>query len=368
MGTSKARKKRKREATRAREEQWTKSKRCTLSLAVAPPLASAKGARSYNLDAATLAAGLVARAAAVFRVDELVVYDDGYCSPEAVPFVASILRYLETPQYLRKHLVPTSSNLKRVGLLPPLDAPHHPRQHEWAPFREGCGVTEQCSAHVQSSNQHLYTHLADVGLQSLCQLDQPISVGERVTVAMGDAAQGVRFNGCRIECNDDTMQKKEKHRATSTSNPNAGSEGEDTRSYYFGKAVDCSTPRKEHGMYWSFNVREAKGLNDAINQCPFAQKYSCVVGTSERAESLHTSVGETIRSNRGEHMLLVLGGQEGLEAAAETDRKIKAGSSVSDLFDYYINCIPDQGSRTVRTEEAAFACLAVLQPYVIADR
>lgn len=83
-------------------------------------------------------------------------------------FLIRILQYLETPQYLRKALFPMHSSLRFVvcinrlqyveafvlltvcfsklelfvscvlqGLLPPLDAPHHLRKHEWAPYREG---------------------------------------------------------------------------------------------------------------------------------------------------------------------------------------------------------------------------------------
>ncbi|XP_022973698.1 putative methyltransferase C9orf114 homolog [Cucurbita maxima] len=48
------------------------------------------------------------------------------------------LKYLETPQYLRKALFPKHNNLRFVGMLPPLDAPHHLRNHEWGPYREGC--------------------------------------------------------------------------------------------------------------------------------------------------------------------------------------------------------------------------------------
>lgn len=92
-------------------------------------------------------------------------------------FLVRILQYLETPQYLRKALFPKHNSLRYVvrikfyykfadlikffcccccfsfngsevkvdfmficilqGMLPPLDAPHHLRKHEWAPFREG---------------------------------------------------------------------------------------------------------------------------------------------------------------------------------------------------------------------------------------
>lgn len=90
-------------------------------------------------------------------------------------FLIRILKYLETPQYLRKALFPRHNSLRFVvrkpicwkrmfqswksliavncfkwlwiklgftstlqGMLPPLDAPHHLRKHEWASFREGC--------------------------------------------------------------------------------------------------------------------------------------------------------------------------------------------------------------------------------------
>jgi len=50
---------------------------------------------------------------------------------------ARILQYLDTPQYLRRLLVPMRPDLRDAGLLPPLDAPHQPRSHEWTPFRDG---------------------------------------------------------------------------------------------------------------------------------------------------------------------------------------------------------------------------------------
>jgi hypothetical protein len=44
---------------------------------------------------------------------------------------------METPQYLRKALIPMHADLRLAGLLPPLDAPHHLRATEWALYREG---------------------------------------------------------------------------------------------------------------------------------------------------------------------------------------------------------------------------------------
>ncbi|KAI4986133.1 hypothetical protein ZWY2020_018763 [Hordeum vulgare] len=64
------------------------------------------------------------RAAAVFRIDEIVVFDSSPEEESGARFLVRILE-METPQYLRRRL------------LPPLDALHHVRKHEWSEFREG---------------------------------------------------------------------------------------------------------------------------------------------------------------------------------------------------------------------------------------
>lgn len=95
-------------------------------------------------------AGQIARAASIFEVDEVVVYTEtGHFSQldgefrganrksDANVFLARILQYLETPQYLRKALFPMHPDLRYAGLLNPLDAPHHVREQQDVPFREG---------------------------------------------------------------------------------------------------------------------------------------------------------------------------------------------------------------------------------------
>lgn len=93
--------------------------------------------------------------------------ENGNGNVSGARFLVRILQYLETPQYLRRRLFPMHNSLKFVvgtislnigsyplisvcnlshfcidvfslqGLLPPLDAPHHVRKHEWSPYREG---------------------------------------------------------------------------------------------------------------------------------------------------------------------------------------------------------------------------------------
>lgn len=56
----------------------------------------------------------------------------------------------------------------------------------------------------------------------------------------------------------------------------------------------------------------------------------------------------------------MFGGLQGLEAALENDECLEADDPKL-LFDYYMNALPNQGSRTIRTEEALLVALATLR-------
>ncbi|MEM3536199.1 MAG: putative RNA uridine N3 methyltransferase, partial [Candidatus Bathyarchaeia archaeon] len=71
---------------------------------------------------------LIGRTAAIFRVDEIIVYRDNSKidqTPE-MELIATLLAYLETPQYLRKRLFRLRPELRFAGVLAPLRTPHHP--------------------------------------------------------------------------------------------------------------------------------------------------------------------------------------------------------------------------------------------------
>lgn len=71
----------------------------------------------------TFAIGTIGRAAAIFGVDEIVVYEDE--AERAGRRVSRILDYQATAPYLRKRLFPISEELEHVGVLPPLNLPLH---------------------------------------------------------------------------------------------------------------------------------------------------------------------------------------------------------------------------------------------------
>lgn len=56
----------------------------------------------------------------------------------------------------------------------------------------------------------------------------------------------------------------------------------------------------------------------------------------------------------------MFGGLQGLEEALANDEKLQV-SDPKLLFDHYVNTLPRQGSRTIRTEEAILIAMTALQ-------
>ena len=67
----------------------------------------------------------IARACAIFKVKEIFIYQDGNNNKNDSILLATILRYLETPQYFRKQLFPKIELLKYAGILHPLKISNH---------------------------------------------------------------------------------------------------------------------------------------------------------------------------------------------------------------------------------------------------
>ena len=318
-------------------------------------------------------AGQVARALAVFCVDEIVVFEDGQnkqwkCSDgsqlngekkesytgntDPSHFLMHILSYLETPPYLRQRLFPMHPNLQKAGALPSLDMPHHLRPHEWCQYREGI-TTEELSKVGYSSGTgvesrkkkknratkalpELSATPVDVGFTHPVTVPSSIPPSSRVTIKFPDT-----FGGA----NKDILQLA-------------------------AEVVAPSAPREEAGYYWGYTVRSAYTLSTVLTESPFDGGYDLTLGTSERGKP----ISNLIRPSKDEalipefrHMLIVFGGVAGLEAAVKADDELqKMGvKEPSELFDYWVNLCPGQGSRTVRTEEAVWIGLTALRDIVV---
>jgi len=233
-------------------------------------------------------------------------------------FLARILQYLETPQYLRKFLFPRHPDLQYAGLLNPLDCPHHARLGEDLPFREGV-ISDRPARQGRGS-------YCNVGLQREVQVDKLLETNVRVTVRM---------------------------------QADKGNPGKFTN---YGRVVSPSAPKEEVGLYWGFRVRMAKSLADVFSEGPYQGGYDRTMGISEQGQKISEISEIAPKFGPFTHLLLVFGGLHGLEASVEADEKLEVGGSeAATLFDHYVNPLPSPGSRSVRAEEMVLIACAGLR-------
>ena len=292
----------------------------TISIGI--PASIVLNAQSPELQ--TYLIGQIARAASIFRIDEIVIINDCESVREksrmkgkqrdVINFFVKNLEYLETPQYLRKTLFPVMPELQYTGLMNPLDAPHHLRQDEESPYREGVVIDRPVKEGKGS--------WVNIGLKKDCQINVRLAVGTRVTVKLI----------------------------------------EDNAKYHTGEVVSPLEPKKVLGKYWGYTVRVADNLLDALNNCPYTKNpYDLIIGTSDKGERFELIEFKELETYS--HAIIMFGGLPGIEGLVEGDERLTLDTSeTSKLFKYYINTCPNQGCRTIRSEEALYISLAVLLP------
>lgn len=314
-------------------------------------------------DAKTSLASSIARALAVFSVDEVVIFSDGHehsssrgqqASAHAAADAASgysafadpnhflmhILSYLECPPHLRKALFGFHPDLRTAGACPSLDMPHHLRSDEWCRWREGVTVAAAADDRMHGRKRKrgggTASTLVYCGLAEQVSIPVKIPPDTRVTLDFESSA--------KPRAEDDELETK---------------------------AVDPAAPREEQGYYWGYAVRQAASVSDVLTEAPYETGYDFCVGTSERGQSVQDfldSKAET-QSRKWQHLLIVFGGVAGLEVAVRNDQQLaeKGVTEPKELFDAWLNLVPNQGSRTIRTEEAVWLGLMGLSSFV-ADR
>lgn len=296
-----------------KEEVRSRGRPHTVSIAV--PASIIANAQSFELRAYLV--GQIARAATIFTIDEIVVYEDQSSLPkgedgvsQALAFFVRNLQYLETPQYLRRSLFAIHKDLKFAGLQNPLDAPHHMRMDEWSPYREGTVTSEDKEGGCW----------VNCGLQHDIWMEQVAPKNVRITVKINK-------------------------------------ESWDAGETVSGKAVAPDEPRTKKGLYWGYQTRVASSLKAALEESSFGE-YDLIMGTSERGEV----VDQKFSLPKFKHALIVFGGLGGLEEVLEDDVCGLAERDPAKLFKTYVNACVSQGSRTIRCEEAILVAMSALRP------
>jgi predicted SPOUT superfamily RNA methylase MTH1 len=249
--------------------------------------------------------GLIGRAAAIFRVNEIVVYPDKPKVDQCrdMDFMALLLSYLETPQYLRKQLFKLEADLEFAGILPPLRTPHHPlsgktKHLQVGEFREGVVLSE--------IKEGL---LVDIGVQQPALLRQKeFAVGNRLTLQVVNVGKNIEVQAAN---------------------------------------------RKDVPVYWGYRVRvEKRSFGHLVADGGFDLKIA-----TARVGDYFMDVAERIGAKWGgsQRVLVAFGApSRGLHEITD-DERLK----LDEIVDFVVNTVPGQGTVTVRTEEALLATLAI---------
>ncbi|MGZ4943097.1 MAG: putative RNA uridine N3 methyltransferase [Halobacteriota archaeon] len=233
----------------------------------------------------TYKVGSLARTAAVFDVDKIVIYRDAAFDDSS--FIATVLRYMETPQYLRKLLFPRSKELRHIGVVPPLKTPHHVTTQD--DIRDGVVI--------DVGTDHAWV---EIGLDCPALLRTTgLRKGERVTVKV--------FSRDKLEA--EAIQTAPGH--------------------------------------WGYSVQVVGNIGDVLS--------GLVVSTSRHGEVVRPSTIEEMKRRYVDLLTFVFGAPHRGVGALLND----VGLSIEDVSDFIVNTIPNQGTETVRTEEAIMATLSV---------
>jgi predicted SPOUT superfamily RNA methylase MTH1 len=249
----------------------------------------------------TIVIGQIARIAAIHRVEDIYVYRD---VPDESRLIRLILNYIETPQYLRKNLFRMMEELRFVGVLPPLRTPHHPIERsssklETREFREGVVLSEDNGE-----------YLVEIGVETPARVTgRGPSIGGRTTVRLTSVQPMLTAR--------------------------------------FAK-------RREVKSYWGYAVHLAGG---GLGKLASRDDFDLTLATSRLAppfRDLEHEFGP--RLAEAKNVLIAFGSpRDGLKEILSRD-----GLELSEVFDFSANVVPDQGSVTVRTEEALSAALALI--------
>jgi len=253
--------------------------------------------------------GFLGRALGICRVDEVVIYAD-LTSMDAMRqggLVTSILSYMETPQHLRKHLIKMNPDLRYVGILPPLRTPNHPTGRRIKDLKVG-DIREGIIVDASGG-----TSLVDIGVESLAEIPTQLRRASRVTVKIARITPKI-----------------------------VGELIEETR-------ID---------IYWGFRVT-LKNL--PLGRLIKESRPDVVIATSRLGSRVDRML-EQLRSvvTGSSAVLLAFGSpRRGLHEIIEEE-----GMRLSDVSTLTVNFVPNQGTQTIRTEEAVHSALSTLNAVV----
>lgn len=264
-----------------------------MKLSVAIPESSLSD-ESLKIDK-TRKISVLARACSIFKIDTIYVYQDGVNKQDG-SLMVMILKYLETPQFLRRRLFPKMNDLKFAGVLQPLKIPSHITPANSKKINKG-DVREGVVVGVKGKR------FVDAGINQLIPFFGNTSIGKRVTV-----------------------QFKEGHPKFSV------------------KEIDKS----EVSSYWGYSVKERANLFSLIKEW----KGNIIITSRKGKTATKEQISKYTISDQP--LLLVFGSPE------KGVHEILGGKMKNVQNAKSLNFFPNQATETVRLEEALLGTLAII--------
>jgi hypothetical protein len=248
-----------------------------------------------------------ARACSIFRVRRIYIYHDPLTPTEKDDpvLLRTILRYLDTPQYLRKALYPRMNELEFAGILHPIKAPHHVPAQDIRTVKAG-DIRTGVIAKVKGA---LYV---EVGLGSLVPFDGAGFEGKKVNVKFTSPYPNLR-------------------------------------------ATEAS--EQDIHEYWGYEVKEVPSVVKLLSS---VENNTVTIITSRKGSFFKNNEVKLSERLKGAQNVLVIFG-----APRHGVHEILAKEGSNAKPDFSINMFPHQATETVRLEEAVLGSLAILNCTVL---
>ena len=238
----------------------------------------------------------IARACAIFRVNTIFLYREADGRDRDRSLMRTLLRYMETPQYLRRTMYGKTDELRFAGSLSPLKIPSHvqtpdPKKIRAGDIRDGVVVFARGGKYI------------DLGFEQLVPFHGQEEEGRRVLVQFKEGFPNFALKPIR---------------------------------------------REEIKQYWGYEVRESSGLANLLSNWK-----SEVIFTSRKGKAAHK--GQKLFQEISDSEVLVVFGSP---KRGVHEMLGKALGNVP--HSHVLNFFPDQATETVRLEEAILGTLAIM--------
>ena len=239
---------------------------------------------------------MIARTCAIFKINQIFIYQDEKGNENDLALLSTSLKYLETPQYFRKKLFPKSNLLKYAGVLQPLNI----------------------SSHLTTSNQKM--------------------------IKIGDTRDALIINYKGKKFLDIGINKHIQYFGKMKSGTRIAVQIKTTQPELTIKEIS----REDIKDYWGYDVKERSNLLSLLSTWK-----GKIILTSKKGKNFTVTEAKKM-SESNEPLLIVFGTtNKGVYDILGTDIKKIQNSKIFNFF-------PKQGTQTVRLEEAILGTLSII--------